>query len=106
MRVVGCGPTSLNVLTRKVVVSLISPERIARGDRRGQITLISEGASLVLVYDPMLTFDCYRLFLVIDLYLYMDTSLSLIRISHTDSFPQTYVVGYVELNDCTAAMHL
>ncbi|KIO23383.1 hypothetical protein M407DRAFT_244807 [Tulasnella calospora MUT 4182] len=37
-----CGPTSLNALTRKVVSSLIDPERIQRGDLRGLITLVSE----------------------------------------------------------------
>ncbi|KAG9045189.1 hypothetical protein FS837_006859 [Tulasnella sp. UAMH 9824] len=37
-----CGPTSLNALTRKVVSSLIDPERIQRGDLRGLVTLVSE----------------------------------------------------------------
>ncbi|KAG8940828.1 hypothetical protein FRC04_005009 [Tulasnella sp. 424] len=37
-----CGPTSLNALTRKVVSSLIDPDRIQRGDLRGLVTLVSE----------------------------------------------------------------
>ncbi|KAG8967144.1 hypothetical protein FRC03_010617 [Tulasnella sp. 419] len=37
-----CGPTSLNALVRKLVAANIDPDKIAKGDLRGQITLISE----------------------------------------------------------------
>ena len=40
---VGCGPTSLNVLVRKLVAAQIDPAKIRKGDMRGQISLISEG---------------------------------------------------------------
>ena len=38
----GCGPTSLNVMVRKIVATQIDPGRIRRGDMRGSITLVSE----------------------------------------------------------------
>jgi len=37
-----CGPTSLNVMVRKIVATQIDPGRIRRGDMRGSITLVSE----------------------------------------------------------------
>ncbi|KIY43402.1 hypothetical protein FISHEDRAFT_53453 [Fistulina hepatica ATCC 64428] len=37
-----CGPTSLNALVRKHVALQIDPSRLRRGDRRGQIELVSE----------------------------------------------------------------
>lgn len=40
--VLGCGPTSLNAMVRKIVAAQIDPGRIRRGDMRGSITLVSE----------------------------------------------------------------
>ncbi|KAF8843639.1 hypothetical protein BDN67DRAFT_1025275 [Paxillus ammoniavirescens] len=37
-----CGPTSLNVMVRKIIAAQIDPARIRRGDMRGSITLVSE----------------------------------------------------------------
>ncbi|KAH0826990.1 hypothetical protein J3R83DRAFT_4649 [Lanmaoa asiatica] len=37
-----CGPTSLNVMVRKIVAAQIDPWRIRRGDMRGSIKLVSE----------------------------------------------------------------
>jgi hypothetical protein len=42
MPLLGCGPTSLNVMVRKIVATQIDPGRIRRGDMRGSITLVSE----------------------------------------------------------------
>lgn len=41
-RVLGCGPTSLDAMIRKVIAAQINPGRIRRGDMRGSITLFSE----------------------------------------------------------------
>lgn len=40
--VLGCGPTSLDAMIRKVIAAQINPGRIRRGDMRGSITLFSE----------------------------------------------------------------
>ncbi|KAG2111597.1 uncharacterized protein F5147DRAFT_92393 [Suillus discolor] len=37
-----CGPTSLNVMVRKIIAEQIDPGRVWRGDMRGSISLISE----------------------------------------------------------------
>ncbi|GBE82153.1 hypothetical protein SCP_0405330 [Sparassis crispa] len=37
-----CGPTSLNAMMRKAIAAQIDPARIARGDMRGLISMISE----------------------------------------------------------------
>ncbi|KAG2134412.1 uncharacterized protein EDB93DRAFT_846139 [Suillus bovinus] len=37
-----CGPTSLNVMVRKIIAAQIDPWRVWRGDMRGSISLVSE----------------------------------------------------------------
>lgn len=38
----GCGPSSLSAMARKVIAAQIDPHRIRRGDLRGIISLASE----------------------------------------------------------------
>jgi hypothetical protein len=38
----GCGPTTLNAVARKIVAAQIDPEKIARGDLTGYISLSAE----------------------------------------------------------------
>lgn len=38
----GCGPRSLNNLVRNMVAKRISPSKIARGDARGNVELVTE----------------------------------------------------------------
>jgi hypothetical protein len=39
---IGCGTTSLNAMVRKIVAAQIDPARVAKGDVRGNISLINE----------------------------------------------------------------
>ena len=39
---VGCGPTSLDAMVRKIVAAQIDPQKVKRGDMRGSIALFSE----------------------------------------------------------------
>ena len=39
---IGCGPTSLNAVMRKVIAAQIDPNRIRKGDRCSSIEFVAE----------------------------------------------------------------